>query len=157
MSRVIIIAVIGILSVINHDSYAQTKKNKEVVRFFMEEILGNGRHELYKDVHTTDFVVNTENGTATLEQDYQAALDNRKGLPDLSFKVIRLVAEKDFVVAHWRAWGTNTGTNSYLPKASGKRLEAVGITIFRMKDGKIAEEWGLTNLLEVLMKNDLLK
>lgn len=151
----LLISAIALVSV-TASAIAQEKKNKEVVRFFMEEILGKGRHELYMDVHTADFVVNTENGTASLEQDYQAALDNRKGLPDLSFQVIRLVAEKDIVVAHWRASGTNTGTNSYLPKASGKKLEAVGITIFRLEKGKIAEEWGLTNLLSVLMKNNLL-
>ena len=138
-------------------SHGQIRKNKRVVLFFMETILGEGKHDLYKEVHTPDFVVNTEDGPVSLEQDYQAALDNRKGLPDLNFKVIRLVAEKNFVVAHWKAWGTNTGTNSYLRSASGKRLEAVGITIFRMERGKIAEEWGLTNLLSVLMKNDLLK
>lgn len=135
----------------------QIERNKEAVRFFMEEVLGKGKHEMYKETHTPDFFGHgSGNVIFNLEEDYQAALENRKGFPDFTLSVTKMIAERDMVVAHWLAVGTNTGTNSYLPKASGKKMEIEGITIFRMKGDKIAEEWGLTNLFSVLMKNGLL-
>lgn len=135
----------------------QVEKNKDAVRFFMEEVLGKGRHEIYKETHTTDFYGHGSGDVIfNLDEDYQAALENRKGFPDFTLSVTKMIAEKDMVVAHWLAIGTNSGTNAYLPKASGKKMEIEGITIFRLKAGKIAEEWGLTNLFSVLMKNGLL-
>lgn len=133
------------------------EENKRVAAFFMEEVLGNNKLELYKDYHTADFVGHSGTMTFSLEQDYQAALDNRKGIPDFTVKVLKLIAEDDMVVVHWSAEGTNTGTNSYLPVASGKKLEAEGITIFRIRNGKISEEWGLTNLFQMLFQNGLLQ
>lgn len=142
-----------------HSSFAQREieNNKKVVRFFMEDVLGKGKHEVYKQTHTVDFLGHGSGDVVfNLEEDYQAALENRKGFPDFSLSVAKLIAEEDMVVAHWLAVGTNTGVNSYLPKASGKKMEIEGITIFRLKGGKIAEEWGLTSLLTVLRKNGLL-
>lgn len=133
-----------------------SNENKEAVKFFMEEVLGNNKLELYKKYHSDNFIGHSGTITFNLEQDYQAAVDNRSGIPDFTLKVIKLVAEDDMVVAHWSASGSNTGTNSYLPNASGKKIEVEGITIFRMKNGKISEEWGLTNLFQVLSKNGLL-
>lgn len=131
-------------------------ENKEVIRFFMEEVLGENKLDLYHDYHTPEFKGHSGKMTFTLEQDYEAAVDNRKGIPDFTVRVTRLVAEDDIVVAHWSATGTNTGTNSYLQVASGKKLEAEGITIFRIQHGKISEEWGLTNLFQVLYQQGLL-
>jgi predicted ester cyclase len=138
---------------------AQTSedKNKEAARFFIEDVLGNGKErELYKLTHTADFVGHSGEFTFSLEDDYQAALDNRKGLPDLTMRVTKQVSENDMVVVLWIAEGTNTGINTFLPTATGKKLKVEGITIFRMKDGKIAEEWGHHNLASVLIKNGLL-
>lgn len=42
-------------------------------------------------------------------------MDNVKGLPDLKFAVLKLVAEDDVVAVHWKASGTNTGINNFLP------------------------------------------
>jgi steroid delta-isomerase-like uncharacterized protein len=54
----------------------------------------------------------------------------------------QVVAEGDLVAVRWTAGGTNTGVGHGLP-ATGKKAEISGITIFRVKDGKLAEEWGL--------------
>jgi len=36
-------------------------------------------------------------------------------------------------------------------------IEVEGITIFRLRDNKIAEEWGVTNLAQMLLKMGLSK
>jgi len=50
------------------------------------------------------------------------------------------IAEGDRVAVLWHGVGTNTGTgNGYA--ATGKRMQSRGITIWRLKDGRIVEEW----------------
>jgi steroid delta-isomerase-like uncharacterized protein len=52
----------------------------------------------------------------------------------------RTAAEGDVVTVYWIARGTNTGSGNGLP-ATGKRVELPGITIWRIRGGKITDEW----------------
>lgn len=53
---------------------------------------------------------------------------------------VLLVAEGDLVTVVWTATGTNTGQGNGLP-ATGKKVAGRGITVWRIVDGKIREEW----------------
>jgi steroid delta-isomerase-like uncharacterized protein len=63
--------------------------------------------------------------------------------------VNKLVAEGDLVTAGWTCQGANTGVGHGLP-ATGKAVVVSGITIFRLKDGKLAEEWGVIDMWGLL-------
>jgi steroid delta-isomerase-like uncharacterized protein len=69
--------------------------------------------------------------------------------PDLDRRVEDLVAEGDKVVARWSARGTNTGAFNGMPP-TGKVAESSGITIFRLQDGRIVEEWSESDMLGLL-------
>jgi steroid delta-isomerase-like uncharacterized protein len=69
--------------------------------------------------------------------------------PDLERTIEDLFAEGDRVVARWTASGTNTGPFNGMP-ASGKFASSSGITIFRIADGRIAEEWSESDMLGLL-------
>ena len=60
--------------------------------------------------------------------------------PDRRFEVVDQVAEGDRVASRWHMTGTYRG----------RRVELAGITISRIVDGKIAEDWGYTDSLELL-------
>ena len=60
--------------------------------------------------------------------------------PDRQFEVVDQVADGDKVASRWRMTGTYRG----------KRVELNGITVSRIEDGKIAEDWGHTDSLELL-------
>jgi predicted ester cyclase len=60
--------------------------------------------------------------------------------PDRRFEVVDQVADGDRVASRWRM------TGSY----RGRKVELTGITISRIEDGKIAEDWGHTDSLELL-------
>jgi predicted ester cyclase len=64
----------------------------------------------------------------------------RSVLPDLQIHVEEQVAEGDRVASRWIARGTNRG----------RRVELRGITISRFEDGKIVEDWGYSDTLELL-------
>jgi steroid delta-isomerase-like uncharacterized protein len=74
-----------------------------------------------------------------------------EAFPDLNRPVDELVAEGDLVVARWRAEGTHTGLFQGIPP-TGKRASITGITIFRLKEGKIVEEWGQSDMLGLLQQ-----
>jgi steroid delta-isomerase-like uncharacterized protein len=71
--------------------------------------------------------------------------------PDIERSIEDLVAEGDKVVARWTARGTHTGDFQGLPP-SGKVATSSGITIFRIADGRIVEEWSESDMLGLLQQ-----
>jgi len=136
-------------------SGSDQERNKAVARSFFEEVLGQGKLEKYSESHAKDFVAHAGGRTFTLEEDLAYARGERKALPDMSFRVNRMVAEKDLVVVHFTVSGTNTQAGMEFP-ATGKKIESDGMTIFRFKDGKICEEWNVFDMLKVMRQTGLL-
>jgi steroid delta-isomerase-like uncharacterized protein len=60
--------------------------------------------------------------------------------PDIHYTVEDKLIEGNRVVARWSATGTHTGNLFGMPPTN-KRVKMIGITIFRIEDGQIAELW----------------
>lgn len=135
---------------------ATLARNKAVARQFLEQAFGpHWRVELVDALHTTDFVIHTSQGDKSLKDDRDAVVGWKSATPDLVMTVNDIVAEGDRVAVRWTATGTNTGEGKGLP-ATGKRVTATGMTFWRMKEGKIAEEWGVVDMLSVMKQLGLL-
>jgi len=129
---------------------AQEARNKAVARQFLEKAFGPGWNvELVERLHTPDFILHTRRGDMGLKEDRDAVLGWKSAAPDLVMTVDDIVAEGDKVAIRWTATGTNTGEGNGFP-ATGKRITATGMTFWRMKDGRIAEEWGVVDMVSVL-------
>jgi len=61
------------------------------------------------------------------------------------------VAEGDKVVARWTSFGTHNGDFMGI-SPTGKQVTTSGITIFRLQDGKIVEEWSESDMLGMLQQ-----
>jgi steroid delta-isomerase-like uncharacterized protein len=129
-------------------------RNKEVARSFFEEVLDQGHLERYAESHSEDFVAHAGDHEATLEEDMAAAREERKALPDMRVTVNQIVAEKDLVAVYWTAAGTNTEAGMGFP-ATGKKIKVDGMTLFRLKSGKICEEWSVWDMLSVMRQMGL--
>jgi steroid delta-isomerase-like uncharacterized protein len=81
----------------------------------------------------------------------QFGLATFQAFPDLKRPVEDLVAEGDKVVARWSSVGTHQGDFQGIPP-SGKEVSTTGITIFRLADGKIVEEWSESDMLGLLQQ-----
>ena len=65
--------------------------------------------------------------------------------PDWSEDIKHIVAEGDLVVIHYVSGGTNQG--QWLGKPpTGNRVQINEMSIFRIEDGRIAEQWLLPDL-----------
>jgi SnoaL-like polyketide cyclase len=70
-------------------------------------------------------------------------------LPDVRITVLDLVAEGEMVVARWRIQGVDLGGyEGHLP--TGRVIQLTGITMVRLQDRVIVEEWNEIDLVGML-------
>lgn len=84
----------------------------------------------------------------SLQEDQAAARWEKQIAPDLRMTVDLMVAEGDLVAVVWTARGTNTAHIGWLP-ATGVKVEERGITVWRIIDGKLHDEWTSFDLLHI--------
>ena len=130
-------------------------QNKAIARRAFEEILSQGHFELAEQLYAKDFVNHGVHRNASLEEDQAALKGWHEAFPDVSIMPEKLIAEGDLVTIYWVARGTNTGTGNGLP-ATGKKAELAGITIWRIVDGRIKEEWSAFDQLSMMQQLGLL-
>jgi steroid delta-isomerase-like uncharacterized protein len=123
-------------------------RNKAVAMRMFDEILNQGRFEVANKIYSPDFQNHGAHRTIDLKTDQDYARAERKAFPDLRIQVERLIAEGDFVAALGTIRGTHTaGGYGGLP-ATGTPIEIRGITIWRIVDGKIRDEWTTFDALD---------
>jgi steroid delta-isomerase-like uncharacterized protein len=75
-----------------------------------------------------------------------------RAFPDLTHAVEDVIAEADKVVTRYTLSGTHRGETEEFGPPTGKHIELEGITIHRIEDGKIVEEWERYDNLSVLQQ-----
>jgi steroid delta-isomerase-like uncharacterized protein len=131
------------------------EQNKALAKRAFEELLSKGRFELAEQLYAKDFVNHGIHRDITLKEDQAALKGWHEAFPDIAIVPDKLIAEGDLVTIHWIARGTNTGTGNGLP-ATGKTVEQSGITIWRIVNGKIKEEWSAFDQLSMMQQLGLL-
>ena len=131
------------------------EQNKALAKRAFEELLSKGRFELAEQLYSKDFVNHGVHREITLDEDQAALKGWHQAFPDLSIAPDKLIADGDLVAVYWIARGTNTGAGNGLP-ATGKKVEQSGITIWRIVDGKIKEEWSAFDQLSMMKQLGLL-
>lgn len=81
----------------------------------------------------------------------QASGIYRAAFPDAKIVVEDQIAEGDKVVIRWTGRGTHKGEFLGAP-ASNKPVDLRGISIFRVANGKIVEQWSELNLFNIMQQ-----
>ena len=127
------------------------KSNKLLAQRVWEEVWHQGQLSRIDDLFTTDFVRH-DPGRRELqgtEQNRQFIGSLRAAFPDVHYSVEDQIAEGDKVVVRYRFRGTHLGVFQGMPP-TGKQVTYPGILIYRLGDGKIAEQWTEFDLLGLL-------
>ena len=142
------------------------EENKAIVRRFYESIGGEGwlrrireaeNHEVeaeqllsayFAEYYTPNCFMHATEGDRSLEEDIKETAPYFTAFPDLKATVEDLIAEGDKVVARWTMSGTHENTVRDIP-ATGKKVTVNGVTIKRIANGKVVEEWALINMLSL--------
>ena len=76
-------------------------------------------------------------------------------MPDCKLALEDLVAEDDRVAYRWTMTGTQTGPMRGIP-ATGKQAVMSGMTVMRIKDGKIVAGWHCYDMLGMMQQLGLI-
>jgi steroid delta-isomerase-like uncharacterized protein len=122
------------------------ERNKAVALRVFEEIFNQGKFSVADEIYAPDFKNHGLNRLdVDLKTDQNAAHEEKKAFPDLKMTVNIMMAEGDLVAVHWAFRGTHThGGYAGLP-ATGTKVSMTGITIWRIANGKITDEWSNFN------------
>jgi steroid delta-isomerase-like uncharacterized protein len=112
-----------------------------VVRTWFEELWNQGKEDTIERLFAADGIGHGL-GNAPLRgpEGYRPFFRAfREAFPDIHVEVLRTVTEGEMVTAHCRVTGTHRGTMMGMP--TGKPVDFSGMTIVRVRDGKIIEAW----------------
>ena len=127
------------------------ERNKELVRRVNEEVWTKGNLEILDELFSPDFVqhflpVGSE--TKGLDQFRVSIGSHRKAFPDWAEQIKLIVAEGDLVATHFTSTGTNDGSFLGNPP-TGKQIYINEMSIYRIADGRIVEQWLIPDLLSL--------
>lgn len=117
-----------------------------VTRFF-EEVWNKGNLGLMDELLTADFVDHNQMpGAPRGPKGYKAFLSVfRSAFPDLHLDLEQVFAEGDRIAVRLSAHGTHQGSFMGIP-ATGKQVSIGSMIFFALRDGKLAERWGILDL-----------
>jgi steroid delta-isomerase-like uncharacterized protein len=130
-----------------------TEENKAIVRRWFEEVINQQRVDRAGELVTQDYV---DHGALPgqapgLEGAKQKWAMYIAAVPDLHGTVEDMLAEGDEVAARWTAEGTHQGELLGVP-ATGKRFRFSGISICRLAEGKMAEQFEQWDRLDLMQQ-----
>ena len=134
----------------------ETKQYKLLANQVWEEIWHQGNLHRIDDLFTADFVRHDPGRELHgIEQNRQFIASLRKAFPDGRFTVEDQIAENDKIVVRYRFKGTHLGDFQGMPPTQ-RQVSYSAILIYRISDGKIAEQWTELDLLGFLRQLGIL-
>ena len=126
--------------------------NKQLFLAMIDRVVTRDDWAAAASFFTDDFVAHgagpqptTLDGLQRLTRAWRAAF------PDWHDEILDVVAERDLVVARVRASGTHLGRLADI-EPTGESCQWGMIEIIRVRDGKIAEQWGYSDFADVMTR-----
>jgi len=128
-----------------------SKDNQRVVRRYYDAY--NLKDEkIFDEVISNDYI---DYGHQPPGRGLSGAMDDYReftgGFKDARFNIDDLVVAGDRVVARWTCTGTHTGDFIGIP-ATGKKMSVLGISMYRLRDGKIVETRNSADVFGMLVQ-----
>jgi len=128
------------------------EQNKEVVRHYWNGKWNERRPEILDELQTSDVVYHGTsmemNNLEEYKQVYNAFLS---AFHDTKITIDELIAEGDKVMTRVTMSAVHKGELEGIPP-TGNSLTISAFTVFRLVDGKIAEEWEILDELGMMMQ-----
>ncbi len=134
-------------------SRQMSEANKIVSRRLVDEAFNQGKFDVIEELVAPTFVNHDPatgdskgpQGTRELIEGYRSAF------PDIKITVEEQIAEGDLVATRWTATGTHKGELMGIAP-TGKESTVTGVTIDKIKDGKIVESWNNWDTLGMMQQ-----
>jgi predicted ester cyclase len=129
------------------------EQNKEIVRRFYAEVMGNGNMDSYHELVDERFVDHGETlfGSPNFNELEMGIGYMHNLFEDFNVYLEDMIADGDIVGVRGTMRCKNIG--SWLgTKPQGNNLEWKGLAIFRLQDGKIIERWFNSDSLNIVVQ-----
>ncbi|MGV6815907.1 MAG: ester cyclase [Thiotrichales bacterium] len=127
-------------------------KNEITMRRFVDEVINNGNFPVLDEVIHPNYIYRSPDqvleGPEALKDLFAAY---RSAFPDLHLDIEDLVTTDDKAVLSFTLSGTHQGDLMGIAP-TGKQMKVNGMTLSRLEDGKIVEEWELLDQLNMFQQ-----
>lgn len=128
------------------------EQNRALDRRYVAEVLSNGNLAAIDELMAPNYVGHVPGfPPMDREADKQLLGMFRAAFPDLQFTMEDQIAEGDRVVHRMTAAGTHRGEFMGIPPTN-RRVTVTGININRFENGRIAEAWGVLDLMGLMQQ-----
>jgi steroid delta-isomerase-like uncharacterized protein len=127
---------------------ALEEANKALAERFIDA-WNKGDAAALKEILSPNFVHHPRMGAnESLEDVFKGLKERMTMFPDQSLQVQDLIVKGDKFVFRGIFSGTHTGDTEWLP-ATGNKVEIRGFGIYQVENGRIVEDWGITDQLDL--------
>lgn len=123
--------------------------NRDVVKKY-HKVWSNGQVSELDKILAPDFVCHFINGIEWrgIDGAKNEITSHRKSFPDWKEEIVDMISEGEKVVTRYKSTGTQQGTFNGLD-STGKKVTIYETSIYRIANGKIAEQWGFPDALSL--------
>ena len=125
--------------------------NKSVVQSYWDGKWNERRPEILDELLTQDVIHHGSSEINGIEEYKQVYGMYLSAMGESRIKVEKLIAEGDFVMSQARIQGIHNGPLGDIPP-TGNEITLGIFTVFRLVDGKIAEEWEIMEELAMMIQ-----
>jgi len=137
--------------------HAQIENDIKMYTATWDEIINNGKLDLFNETNfdkDITLIMSPENivGNENVKAFYANYVT---GFSNIEFTIVDVFGQGGKIVKHWNFKGKHTGDFFGNP-ATGKLVDLDGVTLVKMKDGKIAQEQDFMDNMEFMQQLGLL-
>lgn len=130
------------------------EENKVIVRRFVEAVVNRGNLTAVDELFHPEYVLHIPASAEPIlgvESVKRTSALFRSAFPDWHDTIDDMIASGDKVVTRWTERGTHKGEFQGIAP-TGKQVRLTGIDVFRLKDGKIVEQWLQMDMLGMMQQ-----
>jgi steroid delta-isomerase-like uncharacterized protein len=113
----------------------------------------NSIRNIFAEVYASDCLIHNTKGDSSLEEVIMETASYFAAFPDTKTIVEDMIADGDKVVTRWTMQNTHKDI-LHGSQTTGKKNVINGITLRRIANGKVIEEWSLTDMPSVISQVD---
>ncbi len=114
------------------------------------EVWSKGNFDSISSIYTEDYVGHFPGGQTVNGRDglRKAVQSHRASFPNWDEQVLEIIVDGNHAATRYRSRGTHEGEFLGIP-ATGNEIDVLEASIYRMVDGKIAEQWAFPDIASV--------
>jgi steroid delta-isomerase-like uncharacterized protein len=106
----------------------------------------------FDDLLTDDVVLVRDEEKAHGRDEFKAVLGRlQRAFPDIQYRIDDVIIAGDRIALRWEARGTHRGDYLGVP-ATGRPVTYTGVTIYELRDGRVARIWVAADLFSLLRR-----